>query len=306
MKIKVVIHIMPWEIDYAQLAFVKFRRGALYMPEDVQLEFQCVLNLSEYIIDWSKSSFPKEYFINKFNAIKNIISCYNITRYDVIETKEIYGHLNLQKECISTTVDGYIYVCLDMNFNEFLLPTMCESAKQITDRFAIITSEIYKMWDYTWDKIVSDRYMNIPYTQWNDEDSFTIENNSIEYANNVELHQIDDFKFAGWFDYYTKDVWNVLFKFPSDWQGYGPWDFYCLLILDYWKRIGKPLPITQYVLKNQIVYSYNNKTFDGGFSNYYKKFIHMNDIPNQRNTIESKMNYYIEKWNSDYSKGKIL
>jgi hypothetical protein len=58
---------MPWEIDYALLSFSQLKKSEKYIPNEVNVEFSSVLNLSSDIIDWEKSKFPKEYFISKYN-----------------------------------------------------------------------------------------------------------------------------------------------------------------------------------------------------------------------------------------------
>ncbi len=229
-----------------------------------------------------------------------------MNRYEVIDTPEIYGHLNFQKESVTDDVDGYIYICADMNFNEYLFPTMCESAKSVTDKYFVITTELYKMWDYTWDPIVNEQYKDEPYESWNRKNALDIEEDNISKIEEVGLYTPKNYKFAGWFDYYSKDFMNTLFKIPDDWQGYGPWDLYCLILLEHIKKNNIPIEVNQYAIKNQIIYSHDSLLFSGGFSKYYKNLLHRNTIPSQRDAIESKMGYYLQKWNDDYIKGKIV
>ena len=69
MNIKIITHLMPWEIDYALLSFSQLKHSLNYIPSDVNIEFDSCLNLSNYIIDWEKSNFPKQYFIDKYKEI---------------------------------------------------------------------------------------------------------------------------------------------------------------------------------------------------------------------------------------------
>ena len=69
MNFKILMHIMPWEIDYAMLSFAQLKKSQNYLPDDVNVEFECILNLSSYAIDWDKSILPKEYFIKKYYNI---------------------------------------------------------------------------------------------------------------------------------------------------------------------------------------------------------------------------------------------
>ncbi len=55
MKLRIFMHLMPWEIDAALLVSEKLRKSSYYLQkgDDVLLDF--ILNLSDAIIDWDKS-----------------------------------------------------------------------------------------------------------------------------------------------------------------------------------------------------------------------------------------------------------
>ena len=55
MKIRAVIHVMPWEIDHLLLLQNQFKRSSYYLKEDDKLEMDVVLNLSDKLIDWNES-----------------------------------------------------------------------------------------------------------------------------------------------------------------------------------------------------------------------------------------------------------
>ena len=46
--IKILYHIMPWEIDYALLTFTQLKKSKYYLPDDVNVVIDSVLNLSSY------------------------------------------------------------------------------------------------------------------------------------------------------------------------------------------------------------------------------------------------------------------
>ena len=100
MNIKLLVHIMPWEIDYALLSFSQLKKTQNYIPDDVNIEFDSVLNLSGNIIDWEKSKFPKEYFIDKYNDICKGFTNIKINS-KIIDSNIFYGHLDFQKEVMS-------------------------------------------------------------------------------------------------------------------------------------------------------------------------------------------------------------
>ncbi len=63
MKIKIVYHLMPWEIDYALLTFSQLKKSKYYLPNDINITIDTVLNLSSFLIDWDQTKLPKEYLL---------------------------------------------------------------------------------------------------------------------------------------------------------------------------------------------------------------------------------------------------
>lgn len=287
MKIKMIMHLMPWEIDHAILTFIKLKKSFEYLPEDIQILFDCVLNLSDAVIDWSESEIGKKYFIEKFNSIKSLIECFTVTRYEIIDTQRLYGHLDLQRESVSDDVDGYIYLCSDFNFDEYTLSYICDAAKHINDKYFILTPEIYKGWDKSWDIISSNKYKNIQHENCHDECAFKIEVNNLK--NDVYVDKINQIKFAGWFDFFSKDFINEFATFPNSWSGYGPWDFYAMILSYKFNSLSNNKKINQYIVRGKIIKGINSKLIPHAFTGYYRDMIKLQPI-NQRKDIESKLN----------------
>jgi hypothetical protein len=281
---------MPWEVDYALLSFNQLKKSFhLINPED-KIYIDVALNLSSYVIDWDKSKLPKEFFINKFNSLIEILDGATI-RPIIYEGNELWGHLDMQKSQIEPHIDYYISICPDMWFHEHTLFYIIEAAKQIKDKHFIITPEIHKLWDWTWDELVNDNYQNVSYSNWNKSDIFEIQSRVL---GEPYLQLTSRFKYAGWFDLYSKDFLELI-PIPDDWKGYGPWDYYSMLISDI--AVKKGIDIKEYVLRNQIIFEYHpNKEDKSNFADYYKDLLSLNKIENQRQAIESKFPYYIEQW----------
>ena len=282
---------MPWEVDYALLQFIQLKKASQHLLND-DIYFHIGLNLSSHIVDWNKSKLPKEFFINKFNATLKMLDWAKEVNVTIYEGDELWGHLDLEKTQIDSKIDYYMSVCPDMWFHEHTLFYIIEAAKQIKDKYFIITPEIHKLWDWTWDELVNENYQNIPYSDWNKSDIFEIQSRVLE--GEPYLQQTSRFKYAGWFDLYSKDFLELI-PIPSDWKGYGPWDYYSMLISEI--AIKNGMDIKEYVLKNQIIFEYHpNKEDKSNFADYYKDLLSLNKIENQRQVVESKFPYYIEQW----------
>ena len=282
---------MPWEVDYALLSFMQLKKASLNLHPDDKIYFYIGLNLSSHIIDWNESKLPKEYFINKFNANLKMLDWAENVNVTIYEGDELWGHLDLEKTQMDPKIDYYMSICPYMWFHEHTLFYIIEAAKQIKDKYFIITPEIHKLWDWTWDELVNENYQEVPYSDWNKSDIFEIQSRSLGEPN---LTQISRFKYAGWFDLYSKDFMELI-PVPDDWKGYGPWDYYSMLVSDIAVQNG--IDIKEYVLRNQIIFEYHpNKEDKSNFADYYKDLLSLNKIENQRQVVESKFPYYIEQW----------
>jgi hypothetical protein len=103
-NVKLTIHLMPWEIDNALVTFTQLKKSYYYLPNDVNVIIETVLNLSSKFIDWEQSKIPKDYFISKYNDLSVLLNDYNHIK-KIYDGDEIYGYLNLQTDCISIEID---------------------------------------------------------------------------------------------------------------------------------------------------------------------------------------------------------
>jgi len=298
MNIKIISHLMPWEIDYALLQFSKLKKASEYISSEDKIFFEVALNLSNHLIDWKSSKIPKQFFIDKFSVLVSLLNNWAEPRVTIYEGDGLWGHLDLQRGQIESHIDYYISICPDMWFHEHLLFYLIEGAKRCEDKYFIITPETTKLWDWTWDELVHNSYKNVPYEQWDKSDVFEVQRR-LETLDTPFLEQVSSFKWAGWFDLYSKEVVEELITVPDEWRGYGPWDTFGMIICDIARRGGTP--VREYVLRNQIICEYfPDKTTKNNFADYYKSMLVLNKIENQRQLIESSFPYQIEKWKNDH------
>jgi len=269
---------MPWEIDYALLSFTQLKKSKYYLPEDVNITIDSVLNLSSYLINWEESKLPKEFFIEKYNTLSLLLKDYTHNS-KIYDGDELYGHLDLQRDSISSEFNYYMGICPDIYFNEHVLSYLVKSLEHIEDEYFVLTPQIPRMWDSTWDVLTNEKYMNHPNESWDSIDIFDIATDN--HPEPTLSHLGDNMKWAGWFDIYSKSFFEKLVPIQPEWHGYGAWDFYSLNVVNMFKHLGGK--VKQYILNNQVIFEYcvgplKTDTING-FSNYYKKFI--TTIPNQ-------------------------
>jgi hypothetical protein len=306
---------MPWEIDYALLSTSQLKKSEKYILDDkVNIEFSSVLNLSSDIIDWEKSKFPKEYFISKYKDISKNFNKIKITT-KVIDSNIFYGHFDFQKEAISPEVDYYITMCPDMYVGEQNLYYIIESIKNIPNKnFALIT-QTTKRWDETWDILVNENFLNIPYNECFKTSCFDVD--IINSSSTPELIPLPIFKFAGWFDCFSKEIWEKFTPVWDEWSGYGSWDTYSMLVLHLLKQKG--YDIQQYLIKGQVISehwngntpqqnwdidTYKDKNSEG-LSGYYKKGLHINKNKNGKLDYERLQEFAVTQFNKVINNEKI-
>lgn len=293
MNIKIACQIMPWDIDYALLTFTQLKKSKYHLPDDINITIDTVLNLSEYVINWKESKLPKEYFIEKYNTISLLLEDYNHIK-NIYEGNDLYGHLNQQYNLISPEVDYYMSLCPDVYFNEYALYYLIEGAKQIKNKYFVLSPQHRKLTDPSWDPTTDSLYLNIPYDKCNEISIYDIRYNQ-KSEQNISIEPVIHTKFAGWCDIYSKAFYEDLVPIHEDWNGYGPWDWYSMILINYAKQFN--IDFQQYVLRGPTVGDYwtGNWKDKDGLSGYYKNLITRKDIPNQRENFEANMEQYVKK-----------
>jgi hypothetical protein len=296
MNIKILIHFMPWEIDYALLTYTQLKKSKYHIPNDVNITIETVLNLSSYVINWEESKLPKEFFINKYNSISYLLSNYNHIN-KIYDNDKLYGHLDLQRECISSEVDYYMGICPDMYFSEYLITYLIEASKQIANKYFIISPQIPRLSDPSWDVLVNPEYESLSYTDWGGIDAYDVRYNSKKSTQEIYLENTKANKWAGWCDFYNSGFINDIVPIQEDWKGYGPWDWYSMTILDYCKKHN--VDFQQYILRGETICEYSSGPLrlsgKNNLAKPYKDLLILNNIPNQRQIFEANMGNYIKK-----------
>ena len=245
MHIKITYHLMPWEKDYALLTFTQLKKSVYYILPHIKITIDSVLNLSSNIIDWEKSKLPKEYFIEKYNTYSLLIDKDYTHNKKIYEGDELYGHLDLQRDCIGKEFTHYMNICPDLYFSERALNSIFQTIPVVKKHFLnyphqIIVPEIFQMWDDTWKEIVAPEFKNIPHDQWHTADVFKIRciknqqvlQRQIKNEPPVGLNVVkENLKWTGWFDLYSKDLYEKIIIPPKDWRGYGPWDLFSMNVV---------------------------------------------------------------------------
>jgi hypothetical protein len=297
MNIVATYHIMPWEIDYALLTFTQLKKSKYYLPEGVNVKIKSALNLSSYLIDWDNSKLPKEYFIEKYKTLSLLLKDYQHDNF-IYEGDKLWGHLELQREAIIPEADYYISICPDMYFSEHLLSYMASAAASIPNKYFVLTPQICRMWDQSWEIITHPKFAIGPHYGWEKTtDIFDVDYHLHNTEEEIGLTPINQLKWAGWFDLYNKSFYEELARIPEEWTGYGGWDAYGLTLSNFASQLG--LDFQQYRLDGQIIFEYSIGPLRTdeihGFSNYYKNLLIRKDVSEQREEFNKNLPTFIDK-----------
>jgi len=300
-KIKLVLHAMAWEIDYLEHYFIQLKKSKYYLPEDVEIVLDIFLNCSDVYINWKESKLPIEFFTHKFEKLLPLIKDYKYG-WTVIK-KGIYGHLDAQKESIRNETDFmqpdlynpdyYILSTPDIIFDEHLLAYYCEAIKSIKNEYFLITPQITKMWDSSWDILVNPLYKDVPYETYLKYDNFNVIHNQTNLTQEVKLTPLPTSKFAAWFDIMNKKTYEELVPVWDEWHGYGGWDFYAMMVTDTFKQYGGDFQ--QYVLEGQTIVEWTTGDLGNNLTDCYKDFLVLNKVPNAGEIFKTKVHDYAYK-----------
>lgn len=305
MNIKIFTHLMPWELDDAAQTFNKIALAKRYLNPEDTIYIETCLNLSSYIVNWEQSQIPKQFFIDKYKYISSHLSEYN-HKTNIYDSNQLYGHLDFQRELIDSNIDYYISICSDIYFHQHSLCYLIESAKHVKEDYFLITLEIPKLWDNTWDICTNKNFENDSYNNWDKQNINEIIYKSENIKEEPYLEKLNTIKFAGWFDLFNKNFYEKLVPCQENWHGYGPWDSFSTNVCAIAKQ-NFNLKINQYILRNQVVFDKDIGIFQNKKNpSVYKKYLSLNTFPNQRVEFESKMEKYIQIWYENAKRNNII
>ena len=265
MKIVITSFIMPQELDDLERVLVDLNKASKHI-DGANYEFNISMSVSDYLINWSKSTVDKEFFIKRFNSLKSLAGWAGKVTFQIRE--EIKGAFQAKRyahnECKDAT--HFIWLDTDICFDEKILFYM-ESAIQAIESQNIskyfITPEIVKYWDTTWDCLVNEQYLQHeldfckkanPFIECGEKGDI-----SVEFVSNNVPGQPETKFGAGWFTLLSKPLLDKI-PLPESMGPYGPDDTFLMWGIQKLNYTSKE--IYQFKLKNYVVcenYIYRNR-----------------------------------------------
>lgn len=264
MRVVISIFCLPYEIDELENTLNQLRRASYYLGSDNEWVLDVTMSTSEVMVNWKKSSIPKSYFEEKFMKLSAHTDW--CAKYFQI-SNDVNGCVSQRRKSLlqHKDADYFIWLDTDIIFEERTLSYIENTLVSIQNvtPYSIITPEIVKIWDTTWDCIVNENFLGqeLNYQKTNDpyKDSGIKGDVTIESVRNNFPNQ-PRFKFAGgWFTCISGELLRRV-GVPESFGHYGYEDTFLMWASE--KLIStEQLDIQQFKLKNLVVcenYKYRN------------------------------------------------
>jgi hypothetical protein len=253
--IGIIIHIFPQEIDQLEQTLISLKKSSKYFNDDQKFLVEVVLNFN--FTKWNESKIDKEFFINKLSNLEDLTKSWAQTDFWVSEKNESLGCTDPRRICSTKyKADAFIWLDVDIVFSDTLLYHMVEGFNLLKDKepYLIITPEITRLWDNTWDVITNMNRFN---EEANHENYFNRDPYlTTGLLDEVTLEKINTFKFGGgWFTLLSSKLLEKVI-IPDKMGPYYMDDtfiMYCCI-----EGKNKGFEASQYTVSNEIIIE-NNK-----------------------------------------------
>ena len=253
-KLQIILFCLPREIDEVERILNHLQRSSHYLNKDDKVILDFTLNLSDTLTDWNRSKLPKEFFIEKWKMMeqRSDWTCENI--FDIDDN--CLGCNDKRRNSIrtaSTDVTHFMYLDTDVHFSIYNLAYIFRSLEQINDEYSIVSSQLLRLWDDSWNIISNDRFISMGTESkiWLKFDPFKIDSECQQHIDNVQLKQLPYIKFGGgWFNVFSSNLLKFI-DIPDSLSSYGLDDTFIVDCANMMKQKG--YNINQYILDNLVV-----------------------------------------------------
>lgn len=273
-SIQVVVHCLPREIDHLERILNSLYESYTFVEGELKFILDVTLNLNENFTDWKLSKLDSSFFENKFYMLQQIHSWADV-KFEVDRDGKCLGINDKRRQSINDDVeaDYILYLDLDLFFPKYILLPLNQILQQIDkSKHVIISPELVKLWDNSWDGLVNSRFINEEYGYYSTFNPYLV--NKVAYNNllegNIGVRELSVVKFGGgWFNLFSKSLLKFI-NIPSSLGSYGLDDTYVMNCANLMKQ--KDYEVTQYILEG-IVCAENIEYSTYKF-NPYSEFLH--------------------------------
>lgn len=254
MKYCITIFVMPYELLELKNTVKQLNKASKYLSENGKWVIDIKLSISDYLVDWDTSHYTQEFFINSMEDIAKSIHWADVK---VSTSTEIMGCVSQRRTSLieNGDCDYFIWLDTDIVFDERTLAYIELATLQIQTEYNIITPEIVRIWDSTWDCLVNDGYLDKPLGYHLDCDTELESGIKGDIMVVGVINRIPNqprFKFSGgWFTCISSKLLKRI-GIPESFGHYGMEDTFVMWASEKLVQMGV-VDIQQYKIKNLIV-----------------------------------------------------
>jgi hypothetical protein len=163
MKKVISIFCLPREIDDLDRTITQLRNNIPYLEEPDDWYLDVKMNVGDDMVIWNDSKLPKEFFVQKFETIGRNCGFENAS-FKLSE--EIKGCVSQRVDTLEkyNKFDYFIWLDTDIIFSSETLAYFETTIRNTAEEYpySIITPEIVRIWDTTWDCLVNEKFIDKP------------------------------------------------------------------------------------------------------------------------------------------------
>jgi hypothetical protein len=248
----IIIHTLPYELNALEQTLVQLKRSSKYLSSNEKVRIEVLLNAN--LIDWSSSNLSLNFFSSAYHNLVKINEDWAECVLRIDTENKFLGCNDLRRYTLRNTDADYVmYLDTDIIFNDTMLRRVFDSLSIISDEYFILTPQLTRMWDTTWDVVSNEKFFNEEATHENyfNRDPYKATFNNSE----VNLKPISGFKFAGWGTIIPSKLGRFI-DIPDSLGSYGLDDTFIMFACDIMNKHG--YNVKQYVIEGELVIE-NNK-----------------------------------------------
>lgn len=282
---RIIQYIQPWEIDDFERQVDQLIKGYYYLDSKQDtIILDVTMNIE--IVDWSSSKITPQYFLDKFEYLKNKTQHYFQAEFDTDTT--IQGCTDKRRKCSGKEQDFIIWLDSDVFFPVQLLPLLILGSKQISDPSFILTPQIIRYWDRSWDCLTNTAFLDQPHNHRDFFDLYSVD--SLLESQEQQIIKNNTVKFGGgWFNLLKSTIFTQV-PLIEELGAYAPDDTYLSMC-------SMKLNIPQYILTGVTVSEIGKKFLVG--KDYLKKQLTVK-IQDKQKISDQQLNTLISNFYAEH------
>ena len=209
-KTLVVTHVMPMELEMFERFISYYKNSFKYLDKQDDVTMYVTLNLNPKFTDWDNSELKQQHFIDRFtNSLSGVKS-----HLQIIVDESVWGTTQQKRDVSFLDYDYFIFVDPDIAVHEQQLKLQIMAAEQISSEsdFFVLSPNIPRWWDTTWDVVVHPNNRNDELGKFRLKQTFI--DTFTQNPNEISIRRIGEFKFGcGMHTLYSKKFWET-FRIP--------------------------------------------------------------------------------------------